>query len=108
MKLVVQALLRLTAQVVAKAQGKRRPRAQIRMLSCERNDGHRRAEIDPPGFVRIHRCILVNAILVKDLRRDNTGTYMLRTTDGNEHPVGRTYKDNLKAMAQSRMGIELL
>jgi hypothetical protein len=43
--------------------------------------------------------ILVNTTLVKDLRRDNTGTYVLRTTDGREHPVGRAYKDNLKVIA---------
>jgi DNA-binding LytR/AlgR family response regulator len=62
----------------------------------------------PLGFVRIHRSILVNTILVKDLRRDNTGTYVLRTTDGSEHPVGRAYKGNLKVIARSWMGVELV
>jgi DNA-binding LytR/AlgR family response regulator len=62
----------------------------------------------PLGFVRIHRSILVNTTLVKDLRRDNTGTYVLRTTDGNEHPVGRAYKDNLKVIATSWLGVELV
>jgi DNA-binding LytR/AlgR family response regulator len=62
----------------------------------------------PLGFVRIHRSILVNTTLVKDLRRDNTGTYVLRTTDGSEHPVGRAYKSNLKAIARSWMGVELV
>jgi DNA-binding LytR/AlgR family response regulator len=61
----------------------------------------------PLGFVRIHRSILVNRTLVKDLRRDNTGTYVLRTTDGSEHPVGRSYKDNLKVIARSWLGLEL-
>ena len=60
------------------------------------------------GFVRIHRSILVNTTLVKDLRRDNTGTYVLRTTDGSEHPVGRVYKDNLRAIARSWLGVELV
>ena len=60
------------------------------------------------GFVRIHRSILVNTTLVKDLRRDKTGTYVLRTTDGSEHPVGRAYKDNLKAIAGSWLGVELM
>src|SRR5215468_7447010 len=58
-------------------------------------------KLAPLGFVRIHRSILVNTTLVKDLRRDNKGTYVLRTTDGSEHPVGRNYKENLKAIAQS-------
>jgi two-component system, LytTR family, response regulator len=65
-------------------------------------------KLTPLGFVRIHRCTLVNAILVKDLRRDNTGTYVLRTTDGREHPVGRAYKANLKSIARSWMGVELV
>jgi DNA-binding LytR/AlgR family response regulator len=65
-------------------------------------------KLTPLGFVRIHRCTLVNATLVKDLRRDNTGTYVLRTTDGCEHPVGRAYKSNLKAIARSWMGVELV
>jgi len=65
-------------------------------------------KLTPLGFVRIHRSILVNTNLVKDLRRDNTGTYLLRTTDGSELPVGRTYKDNLKGIARSWLGFELV
>jgi DNA-binding LytR/AlgR family response regulator len=65
-------------------------------------------KLTPLGFVRIHRSILVNTTLVRDLRRDNTGTYVLRTTDGTEYPVGRVYKDNLKAIAMSWLGVELI
>ena len=64
-------------------------------------------KLTPLGFVRIHRSILVNTTLVKDLRRDHTGTYVLRTTDGSEHPVGRAYKDNLKVIARSWLGVEI-
>ena len=60
------------------------------------------------GFVRIHRSILVNTTLVKDLRRDNTGTYLLRTIDGRDHPVGRAYKCNLKMIAGSWLGVDIL
>ena len=60
------------------------------------------------GFVRIHRSILVNTILVKDLRRDSTGTYVLRTIDGRDHPVGRAYKRNLKMIAGSWLGVEIV
>jgi two-component system, LytTR family, response regulator len=63
-------------------------------------------KLTPLGFVRIHRSTLVNATLVKDLRRDHTGTYVLRTTDGQEHLVGRAYKDNLKVIAKSWLGVE--
>jgi DNA-binding LytR/AlgR family response regulator len=65
-------------------------------------------KLTPLGFVRIHRSTLVNGALVKDLRRDNTGTYVLRTTDGSEHPVGRAYKENLKVIAKSWLGVELV
>jgi hypothetical protein len=65
-------------------------------------------KLTPLGFVRIHRSILVNTTLVKDLRRDNTGSYVLRTTDGTEYPVGRAYKSNLKVIAKSWMGVELV
>ena len=65
-------------------------------------------KLTPLGFVRIHRSILVNTTLVKDLRRDNTGTYVLRTTDDSEHPVGRACKDNLKVIARSWLGVELV
>jgi two-component system LytT family response regulator len=65
-------------------------------------------KLTPLGFVRIHRSTLVNTTLVKDLRRDNTGAYVLRITDGSEHPVGRTYKDNLRVIARSWLGVELV
>lgn len=65
-------------------------------------------KLSPLRFVRIHRSLLVNIALVKDLRRDRTGTYVLRTTDGREHPVGRLYKDNLKVIARSWLGVELI
>ena len=65
-------------------------------------------KLAPYGFVRIHRSILVNTTLVKDLRRDNTGTYVLRTIDGNDHPVGRAYKRNLKTIARSWLGVEIV
>jgi len=58
--------------------------------------------------LRIHRSKLVNSNLVKDLRRDKAGTYLLRTSDGSEHSVGRGYKDNLKMIASSWLGVDLL
>lgn len=65
-------------------------------------------KLAPMGFVRIHRSILVNTTLVTDLRRDDTGTYVLRTTDGREHPVGRAYKGNLKLIARAWLGVKLV
>lgn len=65
-------------------------------------------KLSPLRFVRIHRSVLVNITLVKDLRRDKTGTYVLRTTDGSEHHVGRSYKNNLKVIAKSWLGFALV
>jgi len=65
-------------------------------------------KLAPLGFLRIHRSKLVNSSLVKDLRRDKAGTYLLRTSDGSEHSVGRAYKDNLKMIASSWLGVDLL
>jgi len=65
-------------------------------------------KLAPFGFVSIHRSILVNTTLVKDLRRDDTGTYVLRTIDGGDHPVGRAYKRNLKMIAGSWLGMEIV
>ena len=65
-------------------------------------------KLAPFGFVRIHRSILVNTTLVKDLRRHSTGTYVLRTIDGSDHPVGRAYKRNLKIIAGSWLGVEIV
>ena len=65
-------------------------------------------KLTPLGFVRIHRSTLVNTNLVKDLRRDTTGTYVLRTSDGSEHPVSRAYKGNLKVIARSWLGVEVV
>jgi DNA-binding LytR/AlgR family response regulator len=65
-------------------------------------------KLAPLGFLRIHRSKLVNSKLVKDLRRDKAGTYLLRTNDGSEHSVGRAYKDNLKMIASSWLGVDLL
>jgi two-component system, LytTR family, response regulator len=65
-------------------------------------------KLTPLGFVRVHRSILVNTVLVKHLRRDETGTYVLRMIDGCEYPVGRAYKANLKSIARSWMGFELV
>lgn len=98
-----------TEVVVAKAQGNYV--ALVHKFGCylvRETMATAEQKLTPLGFVRIHRSILVNTTLVKDLRRDNTGTYVLRTTDGREHPVGRAYKDNLKAIARSWLGVELV
>lgn len=58
------------------------------------------------GFVRIHRSALVNAALVEEIRPCPTGDYMLRVQGGREFTVTRTYKKNLKLLAQLWIGMD--
>ncbi len=58
------------------------------------------------GFVRIHRSVLVNSSWVEEIHPGTTGEYMLLITGGKEYMVSRTYKLNLKSLAQSWIGID--
>jgi LytTr DNA-binding domain len=58
------------------------------------------------GFVRIHRSVLVNSSWVEEIRPGATGEYLLRITGGREYVVSRTYKHNLKSLAQSWIGTD--
>jgi LytTr DNA-binding domain len=60
----------------------------------------------PLGFVQIHRSVLVNASWVEELRPWVTGEYVLRLEKGNEYTVSRTYRNNLKRLAQAWVGAE--
>jgi DNA-binding LytR/AlgR family response regulator len=60
--------------------------------------------LEPYGFIRIHRSILVNTAFVEEIRPYNTGEYGLRVKGGKEHTVTRTYKKNLKSLAEFWMG----
>jgi two-component system LytT family response regulator len=59
------------------------------------------------GFVRIHRSALVNKAFVEEIRPQSTGQYGLRVKGGKEYAVTRTYKQNLKSLAQSWIGADL-
>ena len=61
-------------------------------------------KLKPYGFVRIHRSMLVNASFVQEIRPCSTGEYLLRVRGGKEYSVTRTYKKNLKALAQFWIG----
>lgn len=58
------------------------------------------------GFIRIHRSVLVNASCVEEIHPGNTGDYVLRIVGGREYVVSRTYKNNLKSLAQSWIGLD--
>lgn len=61
-------------------------------------------KLKPYGFVRIHRSVLVNASFVQEIRPCSTGEYELRVKGGKEYTVTRTYKKNLKALAEVCIG----
>lgn len=61
-------------------------------------------KLEPFGFVRIHRSALVNASFVQDVRACSTGDYKLRLKGGREYTVTRTYKKNLKSLADFWIG----
>jgi two-component system LytT family response regulator len=63
-------------------------------------------KLSPHGFVRIHRSVLVNAALVEEIHPWSTGEYMLRVRGGREYTVTRTYRQNLRCLAQSWIGID--
>ena len=58
------------------------------------------------GFVRIHRSVLVNSTWVEEIFPGPTGEYTLRMAGGKEYMVSRTYKTNLKWLAQSWIGTD--
>ncbi len=61
-------------------------------------------KLEPQGFIRIHRSILVNTSFVEQIRPYSTGEYGLRVKGGKEYTVTRTYKKNLKSLAEFWIG----
>ena len=61
-------------------------------------------QLEPRGFIRIHRSILVNTSFVEEIRPYPTGEYGLRVKGGKEYTVTRTYKKNLKSLAEFWIG----
>jgi len=61
-------------------------------------------KLEPYGFVRIHRSVLVNASFVEEIRPLSTGEYCVRIKGGKEYVATRTYKMNLKCLAESWIG----
>ena len=56
------------------------------------------------GFIRIHRSVLVNTSFVEEIRPLSTGEYCLRVEGGKEYTVTRTYRKNLKSLAEFWIG----
>ena len=65
-------------------------------------------KLKPYGFIRIHRSVIVNISAVEEIQPLPTGEYRLRVKGGKEYLVTRTYKDNLRDLAQLWVGSEHL
>jgi two-component system LytT family response regulator len=63
-------------------------------------------KLKPYGFIRIHRSVLVNILAVEEIQPLPTGEYRLRVKGGKEYLVTRTYKHNLRDLAQLWVGSE--
>lgn len=61
-------------------------------------------DLEPRGFVRIHRSVLVNRACILEIRKAAGGEYLLYTSDGIEYRVSRTCMRNLRAIAQVWIG----
>ena len=60
--------------------------------------------LEPFGFVRIHRSAIVNSAFVEEIEPYPTGEYGLHVKGGKEYTVTRTYKENLKSLAEFWIG----
>jgi hypothetical protein len=63
-------------------------------------------KLKPYGFIRIHRSVVVNISAVEEIQSLPTGVYRLRVKGGKDYLVTRSYKDNLRDLAQLWLGSE--
>jgi DNA-binding LytR/AlgR family response regulator len=63
-------------------------------------------KLKPYGFIRIHRSVLVNGAMVEEIHSCVAGAYRVRMKGGNEYSVARSYRKNLKSLADSWIGSE--
>jgi DNA-binding LytR/AlgR family response regulator len=65
-------------------------------------------KLRPYGFIRIHRSVVVNISAVEEIQPLATGEHRLRVKGGKLYLVTRTYKHNLRDLAQLWVGSERL
>lgn len=64
------------------------------------------AELGRYGFVRIHRSALVNAGRVEEIRPLSNGEFLVRLKGGQEHKATRTFRKNLRSLADCWLGTD--
>ena len=65
-------------------------------------------KLKPYGFIRIHRSVVVNISAVEEIQPLPTGEHRLRLKGGKKYLVTRTYKHNLRDLAELWVGSERL
>lgn len=63
-------------------------------------------QLEPLGFVQVHRSVLINASWVEELRPRVTGEYILIIRGGREYTVSRTYRCNVNRLAHAWIGTD--
>jgi two-component system, LytTR family, response regulator len=66
--------------------------------------GHIEEQLRPFGFIRIHRSVVINMKVVKEVQPLPSGDYLLRTTVGRDFAVTRKYKSNLSQLMALTIG----
>lgn len=61
-------------------------------------------KLEPCGFIRIHRSVLVNSSWIQEIRPTTKREQVVRMRGGKEYALSRSYKDNLKSIAQFWLG----
>ncbi len=65
-------------------------------------------KLKPFGFIRIHRSVVINTKIIKEIQPQSSGDYMLRTVTGKEFSVTRKYKPNLSNAGVLAVGSDIL
>jgi len=61
-------------------------------------------KLQPFGFIRIHRSVIVNSNVIKEVQPLPSGDYILRTLSGRDFHVTRKYKSNLSQIIALSVG----
>lgn len=61
-------------------------------------------KLKPFGFIRVHRSVIINMRVVKEVQPLPSGDYLLRTVMGRDFSVTRKYKANLSQLVALSVG----
>jgi two-component system LytT family response regulator len=65
------------------------------------------SQLQPYGFLRVHRSTLANIAYIEAIDPLPSGDYLLRMTGGRTYRAARTYRENLRQLADLWIGFDL-